>query len=208
MSTDTALLFAATGDRAFWNSGSAIYTMSNADAVPTLFLEAGEALAADTTDLYYRGAYRLMMRSPIVSFTPTELGAWSSFPVALHDDGIYSFFYEKNEAVTPPVYGAFLARAAKSDGIFERARPLGRGSPNTLQVVGDRYFFDVSYYDYEASSSQRRVLAASFVDDAPPIRLVDLPQQKTEPELIWVGTGEALYFSDGRTLQRQPLPTP
>jgi hypothetical protein len=205
----TSFNFAATGDRAFWDMGEGIYSMSsNSDAVPTLFLEASGVMAVDTTDLYYLSSDGLMMRTPIASAAPMELGAWSHFAVALHDDGIYSFFYLKSEAVTPPVYGAFLARAAKSDGIFERVRPLGAGYPNTLQVVGDRYFFDLNYYDEQAASSRKRVLTASFVDDAPPTQLVDFPQPLTEPELLWVGTGEALYFSDGHTLRRQPLPTP
>jgi hypothetical protein len=76
-----------------------------------------------------------------------------------------------------------------------------------MKVVGDRYFIEM----HRILPDQRVVLTGRFANDEPPIELPiprmrlywGYPSPDTAP---WVGTAEALYWSDGKSIYRQPLP--
>ncbi|HET7545760.1 MAG TPA: hypothetical protein VFK05_38090 [Polyangiaceae bacterium] len=195
------LSFTSAGDQAFWNSGTGVWTMSSiSDAVATQFLSAGLALAADATDLYYVAEDFRIMRTPIFSAAPEVVsGAVAPSAIALHGDSLYALDY------TLPDGETFLLRLAKSGGELERLRPLAPATPKKLQVVGDRYFAELSYYNLDIDREEVWIATASFRDDAPPVRLVARVPPRPLFEFAWVGTEEALYFADARTLHRQPL---
>jgi hypothetical protein len=199
--------FAAAGSRAFWSrhhdaASPGIYSMtSDANAVPSLFVTGyATSLKTDTTNLYYL-ADQGLMHSPIASAAPVAVGSFYGAFV-LHADGIFTV-----ESLNP---GGLLQRAPKSGGDFLRVRALGSGTPSALSAVGDRYFLNVtqsSQWTPWGYGSIRQVLTAGFVSTDPPIRLLE----RTPPSnarLRWVGTADALYWSEGRAIYKQPLPTP
>ncbi|HEY0468782.1 MAG TPA: hypothetical protein VGC79_31525 [Polyangiaceae bacterium] len=200
--------FAAAGSRAFWSGYSAdtnpgIYSMTaDANASPSVFLT-GDAswLTADATDLYYL-ADQGMMRSPIASAAPVAWGMPTSGPFVPHEDGIFGL-----ESIN---LGGLLLRAPKSGGEFRRVRALGNVSPSGLQAVGNQYFVSgvrlrqlPSGWGYSL-----QVLTAGFVGSDPPIRLLERAHRNSADDQLWVGTASALYWSDGRAIYQQPLPTP
>jgi hypothetical protein len=121
-----------------------------------------------------------------------------------HDDGIFGL-----EAVDG---GALLSRAPKNGGEFERVRALGAGYPSWLQGAGDRYFLRTLLQGVLGSDGQYRsetqVLTAGFVSTDPPIRLLHRRSLGTVLDGLWVGTNDTLYWSEGRAIYKQPLPTP
>ena len=197
--------FAAAGSKAFWSRNYTegtpnIYSLeSDANAVPTVFVAAyANALASDATDLYYLSDQGLM-RSPIASAAPVVLGA-SPGAFVLHDDSIFSL-----ESVTA---GGLLQRGPKSGGDSLRVRALGSGTPSELQAVGDRYFLSVAQSGNWTPSGfayYAQVLTAGFVGTDPPIRLLERTKPITSPDQLWVGTASDLYWSEGRTIYKQPL---
>jgi hypothetical protein len=121
---------------------------------------------------------------------------------ALHGDGVF-----RVEGVGS---GALLSRAQKGSDEFERVRALGSGAPSGLRAVGDRYFLNVAQAGQWTGSGwvyNAQVLTAGFVGTDPPIRLLERTAQSTVSPL-WAGTVDALYWSDGRAIYRQPLPNP
>jgi hypothetical protein len=195
---------------------------SDSHAVPSVFFSAtASCLASDATDLYYRSVDEVM-RTPIGSFAPTVAGvfppvaAYSLVPYhlpldfALHGDDIFALDRITDFTTGPVPAGVFLSRAPKSGGQFEHVRALGAGIPHKLQGVGDRFFFDVGVRQgsAELGFSQRRVLTAGFADEGPPLRVLELPDPGPLLELLWVGTAEALYWSTGQAIYKQPLPKP
>jgi hypothetical protein len=206
--------FAAAGSRAFWSSwGNAVYSMlSDPNAVPTVFIsEKAYNLTTDATDLYYGGAASgdEVMRTPIASAATTAVGVSVNGGFALHDDGIYKL----ESAYTGNNAGGLLSRVPKSGGAFQRVRALGAGSPRNLKVVGDHYFLDVIPDPLPVGNGQvyaftTQVLTAGFVGSDPPIRLLDRAVRDSLVDRLWVGTADALYWSEGQAIYRQPLPTP
>jgi hypothetical protein len=195
--------FAAAGSRAFWATEDEIYSMpSDANAVPDVFVTGSSyGLATDATDLYY-GTSTGIMRSPIASAAPVALGA-SGRIEALHDDGVFSL-----ESLNQ---GGLLQRAPKSGGEFLRIRALGSATPAGLQPVADRYFVGGAQPSQWTGGRYRfksQVLSASFVGTDPPIRLLERNARSMQPDQLWVGTASDLYWSEGRTIYKQPLPTP
>jgi hypothetical protein len=193
--------FAAAGARAFWTTGTAVYSMlPESNAVPTVFLtQSVDALTSDSTDLYYLTPSGELMRTPLTSAAPTAVGvSVSSF--ALHEDGIFTL-----ESVNT---GGLLARAPKTGGAFQRVRALGAGQPSRLAVVGARYFLDVVPYLNQGGFYPSQVLTAGFAGTDPPIRLLERPLRKSVIDRLWVGTAAALYWSEGQAIYKQPLPTP
>jgi len=202
--------FAAAGSRAFWirnytEGNPAIFSMtSDANAVPTEYLSGsfyGTSLTIDATDLYYSTDQGLM-RSAIASAAPVALGITAG-EFVLHGDGVFGL-----ESITA---GGLLRRAPKTGGEYLRVRALGSGTPSRLRAVGDRYFLSVAQSGHWTGwgwASTPQVLTAGFVGTEPPIRLLDRTTQTTSADQLWVGTADTLYWSDGRTIYKQPLPTP
>jgi hypothetical protein len=193
--------FVAVGSRAFWGTEDQIYSMLPDGAAPVPFLATTSAsLTSDATDLYY-AAGQLVMRTPLASAAATPVGV-SAEAFALHDDGIFSV-----ETVT---LGGMLIRAPKSGGPFQRVRALGAGTPGQLKVLGDRYFLGVGGYGVEAGAtvSRAQVLTASFVAADPPVRLLDRVVREWPPKTLWAGTADALYWSEGQSIYKQPFSTP
>lgn len=199
--------FVAVGSQAFWSKGNQIYSMTaDSNAVPTVL--AGDngypwTLAGDATDLYYSALGGTLVRVPVTSAAAISTGL-AAGEVALHDDGIFR--------VEPVDAAGLLSRAPKTGGEFERVRALGAGYPSALQAVGDRYFLrvflegilgpDGRYY------SETQVLTADFVGSDPPIRLLARRSRGAVIDRLWAGTAGALYWSEGRAIYKQPLPTP
>jgi hypothetical protein len=215
-STTVFTSFVNAGSQAFWSTRTGIYTISaQADAVATLFLPYPVYLiASDGTDLFYAGADGVM-RMPTAGAAPTTLaGNWGGYKIALHDDGIFGLEALPNGTAQRSSSGILLSRAPKSGGEFEQVRPLGAGAPvgyGELRAIGDRYFFSVHEWAQDRDGTQgeqRRVLTASFVDDDPPIRLLELPLQHPVDHFLWVGTAGGVYWSDGQAIYEQPLPNP
>lgn len=192
--------FAATGSQAFWSSeytqaNQNIYTMtSDSSAVVTEFVPGiNFRLAADTTDLYYQGPNGLM-RTPLASAAPVALGV-SAGPIVLHDDSIFSI-----ESVNG---GGLLSRAPKSGGEFLRVRALGAGYPALVRRAGERFFVETSGPN---SPDWRQVVTATLGTE-PPIRLLE-PQRGWAGNRLWAATANSVYWSEGRAVYRQPIPTP
>jgi len=219
--------FAAAGNRTFWSDGDTVYSMSSeADATPTEFLsvdpdeQTAQQLASDGTDLFYLSrtptGYEVM-RTPVANAAPTATGASGFYDLALHDDGVFTFKTVVKGTGTSLPQGVLLARAPKRGGEFETVRPLGDGYPLTLQVVGDRYFFDVRHLLKDRDGIEgyeRRVMTATFADEEPATRLVQWPETQASESLRrldlfhYAGTAERVYWSDGLAIYQQPIPTP
>jgi len=210
--------FTAVGSQAFWSTSTGIYTQTaSSNAVQKLLLSTDGhvyPLISDGTELFYSdysASGFAVIRSPIASPAPQFVAASSGLGFALHGDDLV----ELDVVLNGSQYGTILSRAPKSGGEFQQYRPLGTGSPEitidapALQVVGDRYFFivRVSVQDRDGNYGgiQRRVLSAGFADNDPPIRLLEVPQ---ESHFHWVGTAVGLFWSDGRAIYQQPLPSP
>jgi hypothetical protein len=197
--------FAAADGQAFWTASSdEVYSMlSDSKAVPSVFLsEYANALASDGTALYYATRGNVLMHTPIASAAPSAVGV-SADAFALYEGGIFTL-----ESLSE---GSLLSRAPKSGGAFQRVRALGAGSARNLRVVGDRYFVAVRYDGPGPNGtyvSRRQVLTANFEGSDPPIRLLDRPNPQFSNEDDWVGTANALYWSDGAAIYEQPLSTP
>jgi hypothetical protein len=235
---DAFLYFASVGSQAFWDhhyqtndwgdENTGIDTMSSdPDAVPISFVSPEEAhrvdaLASDGTGLFYVSADHAVMRTPISSAAATATGAVARLAgIALHDDSIFTLNTLDNGGPTVSPSGILLLRAPKSGGQFQQVRSLGAGVleaqenfyGSTPQVVDDRYFFQVHLWMQDRDGHegyQRRVLTAAFGDNEPPIRLFEqpLPTSAQFDHFRWVGTADALYWSDGQAIYEQPLPTP
>jgi hypothetical protein len=199
--------FAAAGSQAFWETSSThpdskIFTMtSDADAAVSEFVADSNArkLTIDGTDLYYAGSNGLT-RTPTDSAAPVALGL-SATDFALHDDSVYALDFASGA-------GGLLTRAPKTGGEFLRVRALGPGAPSRLRRAGDRYFFEALNYSQTDPNEQLQVLSASFVDDSPPIRLLYRPSRNSFVDHLWVASENALYWSEGRAIYKQPLPIP
>ena len=234
---DAFYYFATAGSQAFWDlyqendwgdANTGIDTISSdPDAVPTPFISPEEArrvyaLASDGTDLFYVSADRAVTRTPITGATPAVTGASAGVNgIALHDDDIFMLQTLDNGGPRRSPSGMLLLRAPKSGGEFQQVRSLGAGQVqwqenfygSTPQVVGDRYFFQVKQWVQTADAQEgyrSAVLTATFGDNDPPIRLVEqAPSSMPRADhFLWVGTENGLYWSDGRAIYQQPLPTP
>ena len=199
--------FVAADGRAFWNTQGTetpakLYSMtSDADAIPSVFVTEGTiAMAIDGSDLYY-STQSALMRSPIAQAAPIAI----QVPVigfVLHDDSIYTIFELNSD-------GATLQRVPSSGGGFEAVRGLGAGMAGRLRRVGDRYFCESSPQKLPNTGlGERRVLTGSFGNDGPLTQLLQRPNRLSSIDHLWVATASALYWSDGRTIYEQPLPTP
>jgi len=210
--------FTAAGSQAFWSTSTGIYTQSaSSNAVPTPFSTEGSVypLMSDGTEIFYTSPSSgfAVIRTPIASPAPQFVATSSGFGIALHGDDLFELDVLQNGLP----WGTVLSRAPKSGGEFLRVRPLGAGVPLTkidalaLQVVGDRYFFTVEEGVQDSGGNygtQRRVLSASFADDDPPIRLLELPMERgPDDRFRWIGTAVGLFWSDGRAIYAQPLPS-
>jgi len=194
--------FAADGGRAFWSAEDTqqdqnLYSMtSDTTAVPTAFVSGySSGLTVDGSDLYYRVGSALM-RSPIESAAPVSVNV-SIREYVLRDDSIYGL-----ESINGG--GAMLSRTPKTGGETLRVRALGYSYPLKLRRLGDRYFVEAQPTD---SPSQRQLLSASFVGNAPPVRLIGAGRG-WPGDRLWAATANALYWSEGRTLYKQPLTAP
>jgi hypothetical protein len=192
-------------------------------------------LASDGTDLFYNYSSGLdsgaLKRTPIASASPTPTDDWLGFStlgVAPHGDELFeletllngtpsSRATHQNGTAPPSPSGVLLMRAPKSGGEFQQVRPLGAGAPTfgsdetALQAIGDRYFFAVHDWVPDRDGNfyyQKRVLSAGFADNDPPIRLLELPEQRPVNRFHWTGTAVGLFWSDGRAIYEQPLPNP
>ena len=187
--------FAAAGSQAFWDTNAKVYSMlSDSSATPVVFSSNNErVLASDATNLYCQ-VNALLVSSPIASaaFAPLDFNGNALAP---HDDGLYML--EANNA------GALLLRASKTGGLPQRVRALGNGTPQNLKVTSDRYYLEV-YPDWW----NEQVLTAGFAGTDPPIRLLYRRARRTTVDQLWVGTANALFWSDSRAIYKQPLPTP
>lgn len=115
--------------------------------------------------------------------------------------------FEPTPGAIQTVYtGTLLTRAPKSGGEWRAVRALGGGGPvERLQLVGERYFYDqasplpdVTYTD--GSSATRSVVTGLLGSEDPPIRLLELPTTGKSFEQVWVGTADALFWTDGTKL--------
>ncbi|HKO48078.1 MAG TPA: hypothetical protein VJV79_10160, partial [Polyangiaceae bacterium] len=197
--------FASVGSRALWNSGgNTVYSiLSDSNVTPTVFASAAvSCLAADATDLYYAASDEQLVRSPLTGAPPVGLNLYAT-DFMLYDDGIFGT--ERLGA------GAMMVRAPKGGGPFVRVRALGDGYPGRLQVVANRYFLDVESLQFRAPNgweTKRQVLSAGFADSDPPIRVLERRNRNNLVDQLWVGTANALYWSEGQAIYQQPLPTP
>ncbi|HET7545759.1 MAG TPA: hypothetical protein VFK05_38085 [Polyangiaceae bacterium] len=187
--------FTAVGARAIWSTEDQLYSqLPDAVASPLLFASTSAlVLANDAKTLF-------AWNNDSLAYTPLEnpvFTAWASDLMskefALHDDGVYML-----ETIDG---GGLLSRAPSIGGASVRVRPLGAGTPSQLKVVGDRYFLEVT-----TASSQQRVLTATFGNDDPPVRLMQRRARHSLIDQLWVGTADALFWSNGRDLFKQPLP--
>lgn len=187
--------FAAAGGQAFWDANTNIYSvLSDSSATPAVFSSNNQrVVASDGTTLYCQ-ADALLVSSPIANAAFTVLD-FNGNDLAPHDDGLYML--EANSA------GALLLRAPKSGGLPQRVRALGAGSPRNLKVTSARYFLEV-YPDF----FNEQVLTAGFTGSDPPIRLLQRAARRSLVDQLWVGTANALFWSDSRLIYKQPLPTP
>ncbi|HET7539497.1 MAG TPA: hypothetical protein VFK05_06485 [Polyangiaceae bacterium] len=191
--------FVAVGSRVFFATGAEVYSVSSdSEATPSLFLaEQTYNLTSDGSDLYYVAFDSQLMRSPLTAAAPKTVGFQANY-FALYGDGIFT----PNQVDG----GGVLSRVPKRGGEFVRVRALGACSPGRQQVVGDRYFLQVSpVRDGGADPSKQQILTAGFLDDNPPIRLLERAT-RLPIDHLWVGTAAALYWSDGRAIYEQRLP--
>jgi len=193
--------FAAAGSKAFFSSESTqpsqnIYAMaSDSGAVPVEFVPGSSyRLESDGTNLYYQSSNGLT-RTPVTSAAPVPLGV-SADNFVLSGDSIFA-----TEGIAPG--GVMLSRASKSGGEFLRVRPLGSGYPVRLRHAGSRFFVETSSYN---SPSWHQVLTATLADE-PAIRLVE-PNRGWAGDRLWAATETAVYWSEGRAIYQQPIPTP
>jgi hypothetical protein len=105
-----------------------------------------------------------------------------------------------------------LSQAAKSGGEFVRIRGLGSATASNLRAVGDRYFFEAvpTAPNCTAPTEQyvTRVLSASFDQNNQAIQLLERPDRRSFVNHLWVGTANALFWSEGRAIYKQSIPTP
>lgn len=202
--------FAAAGSRPFWTTESnhpspKIYSLtSDSNPVPTEFLAGySYGLAVDATDLYYANGSGGLMRAPLTGAAPVAV-ALSVGDFVLRDDAIFAL-----ERISGA--GQMLSRVPKSGGEYVRVRALGAGDPMRLRSVGDRYFFEAVALTQQGNGwpcCERQVISASFVDSAPPVRLLHRLARPSSVDHLWAATAGALYWSEGLTVYKQPLPTP
>jgi len=215
------LSFVAVGSQAFWSDGFVVSSMTSAPGASPKLLTPGDneaspmvLAASDGADLFYwsLGDNRLLMRTSIGNFAPEAVGI--EYPpgrgFALNGDA----FFALTRAVpdTNPIFarGLILSRVPKTGGEYEAVRSLGDGSPTSLQIVGDRYFFvsganSRPIDSFGHTTFDARVSMGSFNDDAPPIRLIEHTIEFLD-EVRFVATAHDLFWTDGKTLYQQPLP--
>jgi len=195
--------FVAADGRAFWSTEGTeippnLYSMTaDTAAVPSVFVaEHVISMAVDGSYLYYSSPSALL-RSPTAAAAPVAIQE-PQLDFVLHDGAIYTVLGVNSD-------GGILARTALSGGGPDRVRGLGSGGPMRLRRVGDRFFFES--VPLSSDTGQRRVMTASFVNDDPPIQLLTRPNRRSSIDHLWVGTSSALYWSDGRAVYKQTLPT-
>ncbi|HYP98661.1 MAG TPA: hypothetical protein VER96_08305 [Polyangiaceae bacterium] len=214
--------FVAVGSQAFWSDGGTVYSMtSDPEAIPTpLNSVDSEAppmvlAASDGVDLFYwlfADTSTPLMRTPLANFAPGAVGI--EYPLgrgfALHGDGFFALTRAVPRVDLTPGRGIMLSRVPKNGGEYEAVRSLGDGSPRSLQILGDRYFFasDANSQTIDSfghTTFDVRVSMGSLNDDAPPIRLIEHTMQSFD-DVRFVATAHDLFWTDGKTLYQQPLP--
>jgi hypothetical protein len=101
-----------------------------------------------------------------------------------------------------------LDLAPKTGGAWQRKRALGAGSPDRLQVIGDRYFVGaaprVSDADPFADLSRAYIETGLISSNDVPVRLVETSLVSASHRLNWTSTAQAVYWSDGSAILTRP----
>lgn len=205
--------FTSVGDLAIWTDGTATHSMAaDPGAKPKILFEPGGwTMASDGNDLFYAdAAASSISRIPVTGGSSDAL----LFPArlfALKGDDLYGIetllgiqqVGESPGAIRTVYTGTLLTRAAKSGGQWQRVRALGGGGTvSRFQVVGDRYFYDQEApqagSDFtDGYSTTVSVVTGSLTSEEPPLRLLERPQSGNWFEQVWVGTSNALFWTDG-----------
>jgi hypothetical protein len=198
--------FVASGAQPFWPDAEAVYTMTPAASVASVFLpETAELVAADDSNLYYfpwRSAQEIW-RMPLKGGEAEQVAA-PFYPFGVKGDFLYGAESIENGT------GLMLDRVLASGGNWERVRALGAGGAAfKLQIVGDRFFVDtyppeVGPY-VQQDSSRLGVLTGLFSTDSPPVRILERLARRTSVDQLWVGAAKALFWSDGDNVYSRSL---
>ena len=186
-------LFASHGERAFFNDGRNWYVANTTGW--TVFPDSSPAYfaAADDTTLFYNWAS--LQSLPVAGGTATALAS-QLFPFALGDALIYGL--EQVDA------GVLINKLPKTGGTWTRILALGSGSPQSIAVVGDRYFVSVQRY-LDFVGREDSILTGPLDGSASPVRIVQQVRTGSPPGLLFEATATALYWSDGRGVYRRAL---
>lgn len=198
--------FVTSAARAFWAGSERLYSMATDDTKASVFApspvlsDVAFAAAADETHLYYSTSY-LTGQAPVLRRTPISGGPGEDVtspvrPIALRDGFVYSVEDIDNGT------GRILVRATASGGNWVRVRALGagNGSISHFQLAGNRYFFDG--FTSSRAESTASVVTAALDSDAPAIRIVEVDPLE---RLMWVGTADAIFWTDGSSVYTRTL---
>src|SRR6266542_1416640 len=199
--------FIGVGSQAAWTDQAVTYFMSASATAPSVLLaQGGWYLATDGLNLYYDDCpcwgvdnkTAKISRITLSGGTPEPLLS-PAYMFGVHGDSLYGVEGIDNET------GIVLDRAPVTGGKWQRVRALGAGGPaSKFKIVGDRLFVDE--YPPENSpyaqpdSNRINVLTASLVSDDPPVRVLERAARKTLVDSLWVGTSNALFWSDGNAI--------
>lgn len=187
--------FAANDQRAFWIAQSEIFTQDlTTDATSVFLASTANTLVADSEYLYFE-ANGLRSRAPIGGGPPEMLGGGND-AFTVKDDSLYAI---------DTVDGAVLSQAPKSSGMFQRIRALGVGRvEDPPQFAQDRYFWNTSLQNGEAAAMELRTGTLANMD--PPIVLATRHSYGSLIDSMWVGTADALYWTDGQAIYSRGIP--
>lgn len=223
MSTAFFGSFVGAGDVAVWTGEGATYAMAAGRAMtPQVLIEPGAwSMVSDGADLLYADCLcsgdSVISRVPVEGGTPEALVS-PFFPFAVSGESLYGI--ESLESVEKvggsgglqTIWtGTLLVRAAKSGGQWERMRALGGGGLVTkFQLAGDRYFYEqeapeADSYVTHGYESTATVVVASLTSNDPPVRLLERPNRADWFEQAWVGTSDALFWTDGAKIYSRAI---
>jgi hypothetical protein len=199
--------FVAAGARAFLSVHEQIYQLSDQEHEASVFApnavenDVVWPLAASETHLYYDSVQYGGLRSVTIADGSREDLARPSHPIALHGEFMYGL-----ELLQDPA-GLMLTRAPIAGGNWVRRRALGSDGmyASDVQMVGDRYFFQTMPQAF-TSAVRAAVVTALLDSEQTPVRILERSTQPSAPYASWwVGTANALFWTDGDRVYRRAI---
>jgi hypothetical protein len=214
--------FTSVGDQAFiFDGGDQVITITANDLDGAEFLDGVtpfQQLTTDGTYLYCTTTSEIV-RAAVAGYpydggihgVPQEdLVSPANDAFAVTGDSLYGLEtadlgqWVVHGSVSSHLMGILLDTAPKTGGLWKRTRAFGEGSSlERLQFIGDRFFFLERPGDF--ASQEVSVVVATQVPSDPAVRLLERPEYGSYIDQLWVGTPNALFWSDGKAIYKRSL---